>query len=289
MVARWQLLELGLSRGQIQLRIERGLLRPLFVGVYAVGHGATTREARWLAGVLATGGGGVLGHLCAGEHLGILRPRPSAVVHVISPRGMHGRRGLVVHRNALLTHEWILRDCIPVTSPERTLLDLAASLQPHQLQRAVHEAEVQRLCQPAGLREMLELHPGARGSKPLREILDMAGGRALPTRSELEDRYLRFLVDRSHRLPQTNVYLNTPRGRFEVDCYWPDARLVVELDGARYHQTEIAKARDGAKDRALAALGLRVMHVTWRMLEEEAEDLDIDTRFALAAVPRKRD
>lgn len=75
-VARWQLLELGLSRSQVQLRIERGLLRPLFVGVYAVGHSATTREARWLAGVLATGGDGVLGHICAGEHLGILRPPP---------------------------------------------------------------------------------------------------------------------------------------------------------------------------------------------------------------------
>lgn len=101
----------------------------------------------------------------------------------------------------------------------------------------------------------------------------MADGASLPTRSEFEDRFLRFL--KRHRLPMplTNTPVQTPRGSFEVDCLWPQAQMVVELDGSRFHSGAFAQRRDARKDRALKAAGLDVMHVTWFDLADREGEL----------------
>jgi very-short-patch-repair endonuclease len=104
----------------------------------------------------------------------------------------------------------------------------------------------------------------------------MADGRSLPTRSELEDRWLRFLRRHRFPMPLTNARVDTPRGIYEVDCFWPDSRLVVELDGYRFHSGAIARQRDVVKERALVAAGARVMHVTWADLDEREAELVAD-------------
>jgi very-short-patch-repair endonuclease len=60
-----------------------------------------------------------------------------------------------------------------------------------------------------------------------------------------------------------------PRGGLEVDAYWPAHRLIVEVDGCRYHATRQAFERDRKKDAALTAAGYRVVRITWRRLRYE--------------------
>lgn len=98
----------------------------------------------------------------------------------------------------------------------------------------------------------------------LRSILDQEGGPAF-TRSELEDRFLEALRRSELPLPRTNVRV----GRHEVDCYWPDARFVVELDGGAYHRSWNSQQADRRRDSDLGTLDIQVMRITWHQLVHE--------------------
>lgn len=281
-----QLVALGLSRRAVQGRIARGWLHRVHRGVYAVGHPNLSREGLRMAALLAGGDDAALAFWSAGAHWGFAREDPTAV-HVRLPRGMHDRPGLRFHRGRLQPSQRTTFRGIPITTPPQTLVDLAGVMAPHELQRAVHQAQVDGRCHPRQLRRALGEQPHCRGAVELRRVLGMAGGRSLPTRSELEDRFLRVLARHGLELPQTNPRIETPRGQFEVDCLWPAAAFVVELDGARYHGTEIAKQRDSRKDRALATVGLRTMHVTWRDLDDDEEAVVADVIAGSSVSPTR--
>jgi very-short-patch-repair endonuclease len=245
--------------------------------VFAVGHVSIGSEGRCMAGVLAGGPGAALCSWSAGARWELSRDDPRTV-HVAVPRGLHHRDALRFHRILLHPAAITSHGRIPVLDPSHTLVDLARVMNPRELQRAVHEAEVRRLCRPSQVRAALEVRGAVRGRAALSRILDMADGRSLPTRSELEDRFLRFLRRNRLPIPRTNVRLGTPRGAYEVDCHWEAYRLVVELDGARFHSGGIARDRDAVKERALVSAGLRVMHVTWFDLEDRSAELVRDLR-----------
>jgi hypothetical protein len=120
-------------------------------------------------------------------------------------------------------------DGIPTTTVARTLLDLAAILDRPQLERAIEQAEALRLSDATPLAALVARHPGRRGTAVLKRILGAEARAAGMTRSELEDRFLRFLADRGLPVPRTNVWLQLGEEWIEVDCAWPDRRIVVEL------------------------------------------------------------
>jgi hypothetical protein len=137
-VSRAQLTALGVTRGHIQRRVGSGRLLRLHPGVYAVGHRAPRREAPWLAAVLACGDGAVLSHRSAAVLWQIAdreRPRPEVTV-----RARRRTPGLVVHRGRLAGVDVVVHQSIPVTSPARTLADLAHDLGEDDLFRAAREA-----------------------------------------------------------------------------------------------------------------------------------------------------
>ena len=156
---------LGLSRGEIAERCSQGWLIRRHTGVYAVGHVPSTRESRWHAGVLALGEGAVLGHVAAGAHWGIL-PR-SAVTEVIVPTtaGRTRRDGILVHRQRLPAAHTTVHRGIPVTTPIRTLLDLAAVLPTTALAKAFEEAQVKLHVPPAPLAAEVLSRPRQRGTR----------------------------------------------------------------------------------------------------------------------------
>jgi very-short-patch-repair endonuclease len=177
------------------------------------------------------------------------------------------RPGIVVHRTALLhPDDRELVRGIPVTGVARTLVDLADVLGEERLAKAVHEAEVQRRFDLNKVQQALDRLPGRRGRHRLGRVL--AAYRPQPdfTRTRAERRLLE-LCER-HRLPkpQTNQWI----GEQEVDAYWEDVSLVVEVDGGEAHLTARAFQEDRARDRRLAARGIRVVRVTWADLDDEA-------------------
>jgi predicted transcriptional regulator of viral defense system len=261
-VGRRQLLDAGIGRGAIAPRLASGRLFRLHAGVYAVGHRAITARGRWLAAVLACGDGAVLSHRTAAALWGI-RPSSSPRIEVTVPtEGGRARPGIVIHRSRAPL-EATVHERIPVTTPARTLLDLAGTLDAAGLARAVEQAEVLRLFDLRAIEAALEMHRGRRGAARLRCALDDA--RFELTRSELERRFLR-LCER-HALPPPLV--NALVGGLEVDFHWPALRLIVEMDSLRFHGTRTAFERDRARDAHLLAAGWRVLRFTHRRLAHE--------------------
>ena len=154
-------------------------------------------------------------------------------------------------------------DRIPVTSPARTLVDLAEVLSERRLADAVHEAEVQRVFDLGEIERVLNGVAGRRGRHKLRRVIAEYDGGPPVTRSDAERVFLRLCADHAIPTPQSNVSI----GGYEVDFYWHDARIVVEVDGGATHFTRKAFHEDRRRDRALAALGIQVLRVTWRDLQ----------------------
>ncbi len=170
------------------------------------------------------------------------------------------RPGIRVHN--VRTLEWTTHRGIRVTTPARTLLDLAATVSADDLARAVEEARVLRLVTDADLRAILDAHPRRAGSAALRRELDVE---ARLTRSEAERRLLDLIRRAQLPLPETNVRVLG----HEVDALWRAQRLIVEIDGFDAHGTRAAFERDRARDARLVAAGYRVIRITWRQLHDE--------------------
>jgi very-short-patch-repair endonuclease len=267
-VSRAQLLDLGVGPGAIKHRVELGRLQQVRRGVYAVGHRALRGEAWWMGGVLAGGADTVL----AGRSAAALwRMRDSArpVVEVISPRRVD-LHGIEAHRIVLPEDEVTVEGGIPVTTPARTLFDLAAVVREDQLEHAFNEAEVRRLTSPVSLDALLKRYPKRRGTRAIRRVLDkhQAYGETV-TRSRLERRFLSLLDD--HGLPRPKVNRRTDHG--ELDATWHQQKLIVECDGFAAHGTRKAFEEDRERDRALQVAGWRVVRITWRQLDTDGDTI----------------
>jgi very-short-patch-repair endonuclease len=257
-----QLYSLGLSETQVGTRVAKGWLHRIHRGVYALGRARLTREGWWMAAVLACGEGAVLSHQSAGELWKIRRSRGPGPVEVTIPRarGARPRPGLIVHRiPTLLSSETTIQAGIPVTTPGRTLLDLAARLPRRQLERAIDEAERLGLCTEDDLDDVAEAHSGRAGAGALRTLLEEHRAGSTATRNDFEERFL--ALSRRYRLPQPEV--NVPLLDYVVDFLWPEARLVVEVDGRATHGTRRAFQEDRERDGRLTVVGYRVVRFTW--------------------------
>jgi very-short-patch-repair endonuclease len=258
-----------------RLRNER--LVALHRGVYAVGHTGLTLRGRELAAVLACGPQAVLSHLSAGRLWGLVRSGSSRI-EVTAPRSRERRSEWTVHTTRLLAVEdRDVMDAIPVTSVARTLVDLAEVLTEPRLARAIHEAEVRRLFDLRAVEAALARVAGRRGRHRLLRVLAAYRPEDHELDSHAEGRF-RALCHR-HGLPDPRPQLIEG---YRVDFYWPQARLAVEVDGAAFHHTRRAFYADRARDRALAALGVQVLRVTWRDLDR-GEELAGELQGALAA------
>jgi very-short-patch-repair endonuclease len=275
-VSRAQLAELGLGARAIDHRLERSRLHVVHRAVFAVGHTVLSRHGTWVAAVLAAGHGAVLSHRAAAALSGI-RGWAGGRVDVTVPRNRKTRRGIEIHRSVLAADEITAQDGIPVTTPVRTLLDLAGVLSLHQLERAVHETEYRRLTSPLSLDALLTRHQGRRGTAALRKIADQDNLGSTLTRSELEIAFLAFLD--AHHLERPKV--NERIGPYTVDALWPQQRLVAELDSRQAHQTTRAFEEDRARDRHLLTKGYRVVRVTHRQLHHESATIAAQLRQLL--------
>jgi hypothetical protein len=197
-----------------------------------------------------------------------------------------GRPGVSVRRANLPSDEITLHEGIPVTTPARTLLDLAGILKPHELERAANEAEVRRLTSPTSLDALIARYPRRPGTPAIRALLEKRRIGANITKQELEHRFRVFLDAHGLPRPNTNQPIQLHDGTWiEADCHWAGANLVVELDGAAAHHTRHAFESDRARDRRAVASGYRVVRITWRQLDEDGPQLATELRRLLSARP----
>jgi hypothetical protein len=265
-VTRAQLLGLGVHPQAIKHRVATGRLHPVASGVYAVGRPQLTREGRWMAAVLSCGPGAVLSHGSAAALWEIGRERTGRIEVSVRSPSPRRRPGVVVHRRAALSYgEVATRDGIPVTSPIRTLVDVAPRLGPRRLEGAINEADKLGLTDPEEVRARIPELRGQRGVAIVRAVVDRHT--FVLTDSELERRFLPLTRRAGLPPPLTQQTVNG----FRVDFYWPELGLVVETDGLRYHRTPAQQAADRARDQAHAAAGLTTLRFTHAQVRYEPE------------------
>jgi very-short-patch-repair endonuclease len=261
-VALAQVLDLGITRHALYHSLSVGRLHRLHRGVYAVGHRQIGDEGRTLAAVMACGRGAVLSHQSAAAWWG-LSSRAPRIVHVTAPRGRRGRDGVTVHRSRQLDAGVVTRRRgIPITTVERTLLDIAATAAADDLADALATARRLGRLHRRRLEDVIARCSGHPGSGALTRAI---AARPAPTRNAFERGFLQLVRRAGLPDPLVNSRVAAPDHPFlEVDFLWPSHALIVETDGYETHGTRRAFEADRAKDAALTAAGFRVVRFTWR-------------------------
>jgi very-short-patch-repair endonuclease len=277
-VGRHQLLAAGIGPSLIDARVSAGWLRPMHRGIYAVGP-IQSVEAPEAAAVLACGDGAALSHESAASLWRVLRRQNRTSVHVTVPGGRYlHRAGIRIHRvRALHPDEVTALRRIRITTPARTLLDLAAILPARALEQAIAQAERTYAGTQRRLLALLARYPARPGTPKLRELLGGSHHPAL-ARSEAEERFLALIRRAGLPPPEANVALHG----YELDFLWREARLAIEIDGYAFHGDRAAFEADRRRDADLAAHGIQVMRVTWRQIADEPEATLVRLAQALA-------
>src|SRR4051812_855658 len=264
-VSHAQLRALDIAPRAIAHRLAAGRLHRVHQGVYAVGHTVLGVRGRWMAAVLACGPAAALSHASAAA-LWEIRASDAVYTDVTARRTGRKRPGIRIHRpRTLPASEVSERHGIPTTTPARTILDLAATLQPDRLNYVLDAAERRQLTDYPALDALARAHPGHRGAAKLRRALRTHTAGAVLTKSELERRFLALCKERGLPQPMVNVH----HAGVEVAFLSPEPRAAVEPDGWESPRTRQAFERARRRDAALTRAGSRTPRFTHRRVIHE--------------------
>lgn len=254
-MTRTQLLEVGLGSGAIGARVKSGALVTRYPGVYAIPPARTDPPALAAAAVLACGPHAALSHASAAYLWGFLRYWESPP-EVTLAKGDRRPRQILTHRcPSLKPRDIRSQRGVPITSPERTILDMAPRLTTKQLTRMVNDARLSGHLHLATLDDMIARNPFHLGTNRLKPF---AQDPANPTRSTFEDEFLAFIKAFGLPTPLINVKVN---GR-EVDAYFPQQKVIVELDGWAFHRERSSFLDDRERDSENLKVGIRTVRMT---------------------------
>jgi very-short-patch-repair endonuclease len=226
-----------------------------------------------MAAVLACGPRAVLSHGSAAALWEIGDEWRGLIEVSVRAQGTRCRTGIVIHRRATLAPADVTkRDGIPLTTPVRTLVDLAVRLGRGRLERAIKEADTRGLTDPEELRSAIDGLRGQRGVGVIRDLLDRHT--FVLTDTELERRFLPIARRAGLPPPQTQRMVDG----FRVDFFWPELGLVVETDGLRYHRTPAQQAADRVRDQAHTAAGLTPLRFTHAQVAYERRYVEATLR-----------
>jgi len=288
-VARAQMLGVGGSPSTITRRLQEGRLRVTLPGIYAVaGSPSTVAQRRWTA-LLAAGSGAVLSFETAARmHRLSNVPAEGPTVVTVRHSGWQRLPGVTVHQlNDVRAEHVTTVQGMPVTTLERTIVDLAATWRRGRLRMTIEDAVAAPRTTDAAIGACLRsvARRGKPGVRVLAGILDDRGPGAAVPASELERAFLALVRWSPLGAPTTQYPIPRDDGaRNLADCAWPEVRLIVEVDGRRWHQRLADMKRDRDRDLRAAAAGWQVI----RLLHEHVVGAPEETLRELLAVHRAR-
>lgn len=253
----------GMSRTMVARRVSRGAWERVLPKVYRDALAQPSPAQAALAATLWAGSDAFVSHLAAAtfwELDGIRARKPE----LWTPCDRRLRSSLVVvHRGAVEAVDRRMIGPIPVTSPARTLIDLAGVLDDEDLATAVEDALHRGLTTPQSIERRLT-HLGGKGrpgTARLRALLGDRGSDAAAA-SRLEVRIWRTLCAAGMR-PVRQHPVRVGTRTYRIDCAFPQWRLAVEGVGDRFHRSVRQRDRDLRRLADLASVSWRVMPVTW--------------------------
>jgi very-short-patch-repair endonuclease len=258
MVSDEQLLALGWTRKEVQGQVRRGTLHLEYRGVYSVGHRRVVAHARLIAALLSCGDCSFLSHRTAAAVWGLRTVNTRRIEVTVPGRRLGPRAGIVIHQSSqpdpmdLAKHNGLR-----VSSVSRMLVELSNTERQTELERLITEAVRKHVLDFTALEQTLARHERRPGLAKLKQALRDYRPRANRT-SNLERAFDELIAGTDIPPPQRNVYINN----WEIDCYWPEYKLVVELDGRNYHSSLQDMERDRRKDADLLKLGIGTFRIT---------------------------
>jgi hypothetical protein len=279
--------DLGLSTRAVSNRMAAGRLHRIHHGVYAlVPPALLTVRGHYLAAVFACGSTAALSHRSAAALHGLRRSSRARVEVTVPGRTTRRHPGIEVHRSIRLEPalDVTVVDAIPVTTVARTLLDLAAVVPRRALERALDQAEILRVFDLNSLHDQIARNPGHPGAGKLRSTLARHTAGDEVTESELEELFRAIVDPADLPRPEVNAPVDPGDGGriIRPDVIWRDAKLAVELDGAKWHLTRKAFETDHDRDLRLKDAGWEVIRLTWRQLHNEPTRVTALLRTRLA-------
>ena len=273
--SRSQVLDLGGDDDLIHRRRRAGAWLRLRPGVYGFADHRDTFDRRLWIVYLAAGPDPVVSHDTAAAQRGQPGFRKEAL-HLTVPHPQHQRvLGATVHQSRTLPgHHWVLLRGRRTTTYARTLVDLAATTGRAQLDLGVQHGIITGQLTIGGMARTFEdlLVPGRRGMAKLGSVLDERLTGERPPSSELERLLYEVCArvglrpERQYRHPGTHGIEGC------VDGAFPDARLIVEADGRRWHTRVADFARDRDRDNQASRVGWDTLRFPWEELVGSAED-----------------
>ena len=264
-----------MGQATVHAELRRGGLEVAARGVYRVSGSVPTWRQRLLAAVLAAGVGAAASGFAAAA-LWRIPGFPEGPIEVTrqSRAGRTSRRSTLHAVRRLPPRLLTEQDGIPVTTPELTLLDLCGVVHPLRAERAVDSALAARLVTVGRLEVALADvgRRGRNGTAVFREIVTGRSGAYVPPASELEAVFV-SLVDQAGLVqPERQVVLGDERGPAgRVDFVYRAERVVIEVDGRRWHSADLDREADARRQARLQAAGWTVLRFTWRQLTKEPD------------------
>ena len=254
-----QALRLGYTRATISRRLRRGAWVRIHPGVYSLGGTAPTRLLKLWASVLAAGDDAVVSHESAALLHGAER-LPSSPITLTNPHGCHHRLdGVVVHQiDDLAAAHRTRTNGLPVSKPARTVVDLGATCSIDTIGQVADDlVRMGRTSYGAIASVLAQLaRPGKPGLERVAQMLEARADGYVPPHSELE-RAL-FATLEAGGLPAPVRQLPLPgRGPISgiADGGYPDAQILLEADGRRWHARVSAAKHDRARDAQVVRAG----------------------------------
>lgn len=270
-VTRQQARALGASRDQLRRRIESGSWQNITLSVLRLVGSQRTFRQRAMAATLDAGAGAAVSH----ESAAALWRLPGFATGPMHVSRVTGRSTLAtVHRTHVPEAHVRLFERMPVTSPARTIFDLAGVMRPGRTERVLDNALARGLTTVEALHRVTEelARQGRPGGSVMRRLLAARAGAYLPPESNLEARFqaLAKQAGLDSLMRQRDVGGDEWIGR--VDFLDPEKRLVVEVDSDLHHRSMLDEAADAARDAALAGAGYTVIRISehdlWHRPEE---------------------
>ncbi len=250
---------LGISRERLDRLRDRGLLRFEGHNVYRVTGSQSTWLQRVLRGVWATGCAARASHRTAAALWGL---REGRSLEVIVPKGVgaHTSHARVHETRHLRGVDVDVRHGIPVTSIERTLVDLAAVLPMGVLARALDDAHAQELTTFVAVEQRLCAMPtkGRRGVGVLRVLLEERIGSPKEEKNPFEEMMRRILASSDLPTPERQEMVEAGTNRYYIDFAYPEFMVAIECDGLLGHGSPAAQAYDLERQNAIIEAGWNI-------------------------------
>jgi very-short-patch-repair endonuclease len=283
-ITRDEAIALGMTPTTLQRRVHDGILIRLRRGVFALPGTPDPHILDLHAACRKLGA--VVSHQSAAYIHGL--DRPSHVKPTVSVLRNRTKDliGVIVHQLNDLTESQICQiDGLTVTTPERTIVDLAAVISDRRLARILDKGLAARIVNLPELSDLFaELgRRGKPGTARMRKLLDARGGDFIAPESELERRLSMLIADAGLHRPKRQFkapWLRPVNGR--VDLAYPDERLVIEGDSRRWHMLADAFETDRIRDNAAQLAGWRILRFTWEEITQNPERVVSTIRHALA-------